>query len=144
MIMMNWFCGMVDWHEGLSFISSWDHCYILTIRNLQQVPSWILTCLKPEFRLCWRKLYSSDNQYTMVSQQYTFTIYLSIQYYFNKVEPQLKETEEKSCLLFYRDYYHNLIFFWRVSSPMNLTQDLNFIFISRIKVTEYLRCLLVG
>ena len=26
MMMMNCFCGMVDWRKGFSLISSWDHC----------------------------------------------------------------------------------------------------------------------
>ena len=25
-LMMDWFCGMVDWQKSFSLISSWDHC----------------------------------------------------------------------------------------------------------------------
>ena len=37
---------------------------ILTIANLQDTASRIWACTEPEFRLCWMKLYSSDNHYT--------------------------------------------------------------------------------
>ena len=37
---------------------------ILTIANLRHTASRIWTCADLEFRLCWIKLYSSDNHYT--------------------------------------------------------------------------------
>ena len=42
----------------------------------------IWDCAEPQFRLCWRKLCSSDNHFTRVPQQCIFTIYCSIQHYF--------------------------------------------------------------
>ena len=41
---------------------------ILTIANLQHPASRIWAYAEPEFRLCWMKLYSSDNLYTKVPQ----------------------------------------------------------------------------
>ena len=40
----------------------------LTIANLQHATSRIGICSEPEFRLCWMKLCSNDNHYTMAQQ----------------------------------------------------------------------------
>ena len=39
---------------------------ILTIANLRHTASRIWTCAELEFRLCWIKVYGSDNHYTTV------------------------------------------------------------------------------
>ena len=43
---------------------------ILTIANLWHAVSSIWTCTEPKFRLCWMKLCSSDNCYTIYSFYY--------------------------------------------------------------------------
>ena len=65
-LVMNFFCGMIDWKKVFSFISSQDHCprQILTIVNLQCATSRISTCKELEVRLCWLKLCSIDIHYT--------------------------------------------------------------------------------
>ena len=56
-MMMNCFCRMADRRK----VSK-----ILTIGNLRHAASRIWTCLESEFRLCWTKLYSSDDHHKMV------------------------------------------------------------------------------
>ena len=41
---------------------------ILTLANLRHAANRIWTYAVPEFRLCWRKMCSSDNQYTKAPQ----------------------------------------------------------------------------
>ena len=69
MIMMNCFCGIVDWQKVFSLISSQDHCQ----RYSPSLFSYTLRAgFEPaqnlEFRLCLIKLCSSDNHYTSVPQ----------------------------------------------------------------------------
>ena len=66
MIMMNCFCRMVDWRKAFTPYSQlWPLSEILTIANLWHIASRVWTCAESESRLCWIKLCSSDNQYTM-------------------------------------------------------------------------------
>ena len=44
---------------------------ILTIANPWYTVSKVWTCVKPEFRLCWMKLCSSDNLYTTANNHYS-------------------------------------------------------------------------
>ena len=64
MMMMDYLCGMVDRLKTFSLISSRDNWEILTTSNLRHPTSRIWTCAEPEFRLCWIKLWSSDNHCT--------------------------------------------------------------------------------
>ena len=41
-LMMDWFCSMVDWQKSFSLISSWDHCQ-------RSSPSWISIILQAGF-----------------------------------------------------------------------------------------------
>ena len=59
----NYFYGMVDWRKTFSLISR-SLSEILTVANLRHAASSIWTWTEPVFRLCWIKLYSSDNHYT--------------------------------------------------------------------------------
>ena len=70
MMMMDYLCGMVDRLKTFSLISSRDNWEILTTSNLRHATSRIWTCAEPEFRLCWIKLYSNDNYYTIASRFY--------------------------------------------------------------------------
>ena len=55
MMMMNYFCGMVDQRRTLS--------EILIIANIRHAAIMIWTCAEPEFSLCWIKLCTRDNQH---------------------------------------------------------------------------------
>ena len=57
MMMVNYFCGMVDQQKALRLTSIVRDPYH---RNLQHAVSRTWTCTEPEFRLCWMKLCSSD------------------------------------------------------------------------------------
>ena len=65
-LVVNFFCGMIDWQKVFSFISSQDHIQrqILTIANLWCATSRISTCTELEVRLCWLKLSCFDIHYT--------------------------------------------------------------------------------
>ena len=67
MMMMNCFHGMVDWRKVLNLISSQDQRHRSSPSRISDT-TWVgfWTCTKPEFRLCWMKLCSSDNHYTTV------------------------------------------------------------------------------
>ena len=53
MMMMNCFCGMVDWRKVFSLISSRDHCQRSSPSGSSPFsPGRIWTCAEPEFRLC--------------------------------------------------------------------------------------------
>ena len=57
---------MMNWMKGIKlYFQPGPLSEILTITNLWHTASRIWTCSEPEFRLCWMKLCSSDNHYTM-------------------------------------------------------------------------------
>ena len=65
MMMMNCFCGMVDWRKVFSLISSRDHCQRSSPSRIFDTPrAGFEACAEPEFRLCWMNLCSSHNHYT--------------------------------------------------------------------------------
>ena len=70
MMMMNYFCGMVDQQRTLS--------EILTIANIRHAAIRIWTCAEPEFRLCWMKLCTRDNQHH--KSHLVQILYICIQY----------------------------------------------------------------
>ena len=52
MMMMNCFCGMVDWRKAFSLISSWDHCQRSSPSRISDSPqAGFEPALKPKFRL---------------------------------------------------------------------------------------------
>ena len=81
--MMNWwwigFCEMVDRQKAFTpYFQPVPLPDILTITNLRHAASRVWTCAESEFRLCWRKLCSSDNCYitaiTAISRRHTQSI----------------------------------------------------------------------
>ena len=65
-IWMNCFCGMVEQLKAFTpYFQPGPSSEILTIANLRHAGSKVWTCAESEFRLCWMKLCSSDNHYTM-------------------------------------------------------------------------------
>ena len=71
MMIINCFCKVVDRKKAFTpYFQPGPLSEILTIVNLRHVTSRVWTCAESEFRLCWRKLCSSDNQYTAAPQTY--------------------------------------------------------------------------
>ena len=65
MMMMNYFCCMVDRRKAFSPISSRDHCQRSSPSQISDTPrARFETCAEPEFRLRCMKLCSSNNHYT--------------------------------------------------------------------------------
>ena len=59
----NCFCRMVDQQKVFMPYSQPESLpEILTITNLWHAMSRVWTCTESEFRLCWMKLWSSDNR----------------------------------------------------------------------------------
>ena len=59
-----WLTNGVNPHFQLRVLSE-----IPTIANFQHAVSWIWTCAETEFRICWIRLFSSDNHYTTAPYQ---------------------------------------------------------------------------
>ena len=65
-MIMNCFCGMNDqWKAFMPYFQPGPLSEILTIANLWHAARSVWTWAKSKFRLCWMKLCSSDNHYTM-------------------------------------------------------------------------------
>ena len=63
MMMMNYFCGMVDQRKAfMPYLQPEPLSDILTIANLRHAASRVSNYAESEFRLCWMKLCSSDKQ----------------------------------------------------------------------------------
>ena len=77
MMMMNCFCGMVD-QQKMSYFQPGPLPEILTIANLWIAASRIWTYAEPEFRVCWMKLCSSDNHYTLAPQNCFLVLLITV------------------------------------------------------------------
>ena len=64
MMVMNFFCGMVDRRKTYSRISSQDHCQMSSPSRISASRIWATA--EHEFSLRWMKLCSSYNHYTTV------------------------------------------------------------------------------
>ena len=65
MMMMNCFCRMVEWWKAFGLIFSSNHCQRFSPLQISD-KQW--AAFEPELRLCWMKLWSSDNYYTTAPQ----------------------------------------------------------------------------
>ena len=75
MMMINCFCGMVDWQKAFSLISSWDHCQILAIRNIWHAASRVESgkCGKEGEKL--QKFEYLENEKSFLDEIKTFFIF---------------------------------------------------------------------
>ena len=69
-MMMNCFRGMIDRRKVFSLYSVGTNVRDSQHRKSLTRQKKIWTCAEPEFRLCWRKLCSSDNHYTTAPQSF--------------------------------------------------------------------------
>ena len=72
-MMMNCFCGMV--HRGkafMTYLKPGPISEINTIADIWHAATRVWTWAESEFRLCWMKLCSSDNHYTIAPRQQLF------------------------------------------------------------------------
>ena len=83
-LMMNWFCRMVDRRKALtSYFNPGPLSKILTTANLRHVAIRVWTCAESEFRLCWMRLCSSDNNFTTAPYSAFFKIFNFVLYLYN-------------------------------------------------------------
>ena len=69
MMMMNWFWVTVDRRKWISLVYSQHNCQIFSpFANLQHPAIRIWTCAEPGHRICWMKLYITNNHYAGVPQ----------------------------------------------------------------------------